>query len=183
MTNFSSKIVAMGDIGYKGRVMHLVDNMILRSKTGQAIDFLIRSTNGVVLILQGDADDANADTVKPRDRIAQIKFYPNTGMENAEVRLKMNNQTLKVRTICQSPGFKPDEVLFHELVHAARLLGGEAHDDSLDSYGYIVTALRDDARKASLKGNDTLSVEDFFRSSSYKHLHFRKRRIKRRFAI
>ena len=33
--------------------------------------------------------------------------------------------TLKVRTIRLSPGFGPDEVLFHEMVHAGRLLGND----------------------------------------------------------
>lgn len=121
-------ISVSGDATYEKEVLRLV-NRILLTQTGQAIDLKIR-THGWVFINAGDPKDANAATSSSGTPAARIEFYPNTRLDRANVSLATGPVTLKVRTIRLSPGYGPDEVLFHEMVHAARLLGKD--DGALD---------------------------------------------------
>jgi hypothetical protein len=118
-----TKTLIYGDENYAKEVQRIVNRFLL-TKTGQALAYKIRSSHGLVFIFPGDADDANADTAE-NSRGAWIHFYPNTKEANANVSLKAGSMTLKVRTFRLSPGWGPDEVLFHEMVHAMRILGND----------------------------------------------------------
>ena len=122
-----TRTLIYGQEDYAKEVQRLVNRMLL-TKTGQALAHKIRSGHGLIFIFPGPADDANADTQENR-RGAWIHFYPNTKDAFANVSLKAGSMTLKVRTFRLSPGWGPDEVLFHEMVHAARILGN--HDGPL----------------------------------------------------
>jgi hypothetical protein len=127
-----------GDEAYEKEVLRLV-NRILLTRTGQALAFLIRS-HGSVFIRASDPKDANASTTGSRPT-AYIDFYPNTTEQNTDVRLNVaGNMTLKVRTIRLNPGWEPGEVLFHELVHAARLLGNDDAPLSEEEFFAVLVA-------------------------------------------
>jgi hypothetical protein len=119
-------IVVIGDAAYEKEVPRLVERM-LRTKTGEAVMLKIRS-HGTAVVLASDPDDAEASSQEFTfmGTRARVDFYPNTKQDRANVSLLgPGGTTLKVRTFRMSPGWGPDEVLFHELVHAGRILGGD----------------------------------------------------------
>jgi hypothetical protein len=127
MTLEHARIVINGDNAYESEVRRLVDR-ILATKTGQAMDSKIRA-HGWAVISQGDSHEANARTteVQQAPHFAKIVFFPNTKQDNNSVDLDIGDgQTWKVRQLRSNPAWGPDEVLFHELVHAARIVGGDA---------------------------------------------------------
>ena len=116
-----AKIAIVGDAAYESEVVRLV-NRILLTNTGQAIGLKIRS-HGTLLIKASDPKDANASARSFAGLMAVIEFYPNTRLDRADVSLTMSSVSIKVRTIRLNPGFGPDEILFHEMVHAVAHFG------------------------------------------------------------
>jgi hypothetical protein len=132
-------ISMVSDETYRSDVEKLV-NGILFTKTGQAIDTLIRQ-HGSVWIQPSDSQDAQAETTGVSEATAWINFYPNTGDQNANVTLKLGTMgTMKVKTIRLSPGFAPDEILCHELVHAARILGNDDGPQNEEEFFAVLVA-------------------------------------------
>lgn len=134
-----AKIAVEGDETYEREVLRLVNRIVL-TKTGEAIGLLIR-THGSLLIMASDAKDANASTRPFTGGIALIEFYPNTKFDHADVSLATaGSVTLKVRTIRLHPGWGPDEVLFHEMVHAGRILGNNDGPLKEEEYFAVLVA-------------------------------------------
>lgn len=135
----NAKIEIKGSAKYEREVERLVTR-ILTTKTGQAIGFLIRHY-GWCVIKESDADDLNADTRYLGLHQSLINFYPNTDVRHADVSLKTaGGITLKVNTIRQNPGWEPDEVLFHEMVHAGRFLSNEDGPTKEEEYFAVLIA-------------------------------------------
>ena len=82
---------------------------------------------GSLVIAASNPKDVQAETRQALlGKSVLISYYPNTKLDRADVSLQMGSLgTLKIRTIRMSPGYGPDEILFHEMVHAARFLGGD----------------------------------------------------------
>lgn len=141
-----STIKISGDDAYKKEVERIVDRILL-TRTGQAIAAKIRA-HGVLIIQESDPDDAEALARETgQSRIALIKFYPNTKSNNMSRLTAMGGERIKAQTLRSFPGWGPDEVLFHEMVHAARMVGGDidqvplggGYDDEEEYFGILVT--------------------------------------------
>jgi hypothetical protein len=118
---------------YEVEVARIVTGMILSSITGKAIAKKIKS-HGEVLITDDypgiDSREINSDFQSSRSskKLGVIGFHPhNKRINTSQVIFNGNPLTAgQLQFIHKhSPGSKPDEVLCHELLHAARYLGGD----------------------------------------------------------
>ena len=133
--------VSGSSAAYEAEVSRIVTNAILSSVTGKAIAAKIKA-HGNVLITDDypgiDRNDINSefDPSRSSKNLGIVGYHPhNHRLNTMEVRL---NGTLitnsQLRFIHKhSPGFAPDQILCHELVHAARYLGGDFHQVRIPS--------------------------------------------------
>jgi hypothetical protein len=118
---------------YEDEVSRLVTNMILTTVTGRAIATKIKA-HGEVLITDDytgiDSRDINSE-FKPglsKRNLGIVGFHPHNKTINT-VEILLNGKPISSRQLSyiqeHAPSMKPDEILCHELVHAARYLGGD----------------------------------------------------------
>jgi hypothetical protein len=150
------EIKVAGDAAYESEVSRIVTN-IFNTQTGRAIATKILA-HGEVIITDDypgiDTRDINAefDPAKSKKNLGVIPFHPhNKRLNTQRVFLNGNEITVgQLRTIQQHyAGQKPDEILCHELVHAARYLGGDfkqtpiptmpAYENEEEYYAILIT--------------------------------------------
>ena len=117
----SANVVIDGSDDFEEKTGRIVEQ-IARSKTGQAVIKKIRA-HGVVLIRPWTKQEMNA-VAKSNPIlgiIGIIEFSPSTW----ETIVIVHGIPMPNHVVILNPGFKPDEVLLHEMVHAGRVLGGD----------------------------------------------------------
>ena len=142
---------------YEVEVSRIVTGMILSSATGKAIATKIKA-HGEVLITDDypgmDSREINSDFQPSRSskKLGVIDFHPHNKKINT-TQVVFNGTPLsdaQLRFIHKhSPGQKPDEILCHEMLHAARYLGGDFkmtpipsmpdYDNEEDYFAILVT--------------------------------------------
>jgi hypothetical protein len=125
--------VAGSSEAYEVEVARIVTDMILSSVTGRAVATKIKA-HGEVLITDDypgiDSRDINSefDPGRSSKNLGIVGFHPHNRHLNT-VRVQLNGRPITGSQLNfvhkHSPGMKPDEVLCHELLHAARYLGGD----------------------------------------------------------
>jgi outer membrane protein OmpA-like peptidoglycan-associated protein len=137
MTVSSERFLIVGDASYKTEITRLIDR-ISRTQTGRAIVAKILAHGWVMIVSTGDKSTVQGLTSKMIG-LAKITFSPNSNSANTAV---VNaNVELKVATLRKFPGWGPDEVLFHEMVHAGRILGND--DGPLDQEEFFAILVTD----------------------------------------
>jgi hypothetical protein len=121
-------ITVTGDANYELELERLV-RQALATQTGRAVATKIRA-HGNVLLIQDypgmDRRELNDETTDARTKgLVVIGFHPYN--INIGTFMFNGNPVSKtwVRAFSRAPGHLPDEDLIHELVHAARILGGD----------------------------------------------------------
>jgi hypothetical protein len=135
-------ITVSGSSGaYEEEVVRILEKMILNSFTGKAILTKIKA-HGTVLITDDypgiDRRELNSD-FQPglsSKKLGIIGFHPHNKRLNT-VQVVFNGTPITLGQLSyihkHSPGMKPDEVLCHEMMHAARYLGGDANRTPIPS--------------------------------------------------
>jgi hypothetical protein len=118
---------------YEEEIVRILEKMILNSFTGKAIVTKIKA-HGAVLITDDypgiDRRELNSDFQPSLSskKLGIIGFHPHNKNLNS-VQVVFNGTPWTPSQVSyihkHSPGMKPDEVLCHEMMHAARWLGGD----------------------------------------------------------
>jgi hypothetical protein len=126
---------------YEEEVVRILQKNILNSATGKAIAYKIKA-HGSVLITDDypgiDRKELNCDFQPGLSSKQQgiIGFHPHN-KRLTTIQVVFNGTPLTPSQVSyihkHSPGMKPDEVLCHELMHAARYLGGDAKTTPIPS--------------------------------------------------
>lgn len=126
---------------YEVEVARIVTYMILSSVTGKAIATKIKA-HGEVLITDDypgiDSRDINSefDPGHSSKKLGIVGFHPHNNRLNT-VQVVFNGSPINAAQLRfihkNSPGQKPDEILCHELLHAARYLGGDFNKTPIPS--------------------------------------------------
>ena len=121
-------ILVDGDANYEAALERLV-RQTFASQTGRAIATKIRA-HGNVLLTQDypgmDRRELNDETTDARTKgLVVVGFHPYDINGGTFVFNGKPVSKTWVRAFSRAPGHLPDEDLVHELVHAARILGGD----------------------------------------------------------
>jgi hypothetical protein len=139
---FAKNITIKGPFWYEREITRLVGRLS-NTLTGRALGTKINASHGMLVIKPtGDKSTVQGLTESAgwspgTGNLAVMTFSPNSNAANTAQQVHAN-VGLSVKTLRQFPGWGPDEVLLHEMVHAGRILGRDAGSSEMEEEFFAI---------------------------------------------